>query len=176
MVARPFKAGTRIPAIDCVAERQLMRDRGQSTTKSFMRRSATPWMLVASFPGVKTPGYHRTSLREKRHLCFAAERQSMVARPFKAGTTIPTIDCVAERQLIRDRGQSSTKSFMHCYTALWILVACFRGTTPHPRDRGSGFVPVPVVQFDEPERRWIRHESPSRSSVAGSHSETSANP
>ena len=56
MVARPFKAWTKIPAIDCVAERQLMRDRGQSTTKSFMRRSATPWMLVASFPGVKTLG------------------------------------------------------------------------------------------------------------------------
>ena len=55
MVARPFKAGTTTPTNDCVAERQLMRDRRQSNTNSFMRRSATPWMLVASFPGVKNP-------------------------------------------------------------------------------------------------------------------------
>ena len=31
-----------------------MRARRHSTTRSFVRRSATPWMLVASFPGVKT--------------------------------------------------------------------------------------------------------------------------
>jgi len=30
-----------------------MRDRQQSCKKSFMRRSATPWMFVASFPWVK---------------------------------------------------------------------------------------------------------------------------
>ena len=47
-----------------------MRGRQQSNTKSFMRRSATPWMLVASFPRVKTLGYHRTSLREERQLRF----------------------------------------------------------------------------------------------------------
>ena len=87
MVARPFKAGTTTPTIDFVAERQLMRERQQSNKKSFMRRSATPWMSVASFPRVKTLGYHRTSLREKRQLRFAAERHFMVARPFKAGTT-----------------------------------------------------------------------------------------
>ena len=47
-----------------------MRDREQSITKSFMRRSATPWTLVASFPRVKTHGYHRNSLREERQLRF----------------------------------------------------------------------------------------------------------
>jgi len=51
----------------------------------------------------------------------------MVARPFKAGTTIPTIDCVAERHLIRDRRQSTMKSFMRRYTTLWILVALSPG-------------------------------------------------
>jgi hypothetical protein len=55
---------------------------------------------VASFPGVKTPDYHRPSLREEQHLSFAAERHLMVTRPFKAGITTPTIDCVAERQLM----------------------------------------------------------------------------
>ena len=87
MAARPFKAGATTPTIDCVAERQMMRDRRQSITKSFMRRSATLWMLVASFSGVKTPVYHRTSLREERRLCIAAERHFLVARPFKAGRT-----------------------------------------------------------------------------------------
>ena len=87
MVARPFKAGTTTPTIDLVAERQLMRERQQSNTKSFMRRTATPWTLVASFPRVKTHGYHRTSLREERQFRFSAERHFMVARPFKAGTT-----------------------------------------------------------------------------------------
>ena len=53
MVARPFKAGTTTPAIDIVAERQLMRDRRHSTKKSCMRRSATPWILVASFRGLR---------------------------------------------------------------------------------------------------------------------------
>ena len=42
-----------------------MLGRRQSTKKLFMRRSATLWMLVASFSGVKTPGYHQTSLRER---------------------------------------------------------------------------------------------------------------
>jgi hypothetical protein len=78
-----------------------------------MRRSATPWVLVASFPGVETPGYHQTSLREERNLWFAAERHFMVARPFQAGTTTPAIDIVAERQLIRDRRQTTTKSCIH---------------------------------------------------------------
>jgi hypothetical protein len=53
MVARPFKAGT-TTTIDCVAERQLMRDRRQSTKKSFMRRSATRCLRIAMFPGVET--------------------------------------------------------------------------------------------------------------------------
>gem|GEM_PF-2065956 len=52
MVARPFKAVT-TTINDCFAERRLMRDRQQSCKKSFMRRSATPWMFVASFPWVK---------------------------------------------------------------------------------------------------------------------------
>ena len=49
MVAQPSKAGTTTPAIDSVAERQLMSR--HSTTKSFMNRSATPWMLVSFFGG-----------------------------------------------------------------------------------------------------------------------------
>ena len=156
MVARPFKTGT--------------------TTKSFMHRSATPWVLVASFSGIKTPAYHRTSLREQRNLCFAAERHFMVARPFKAGTITPAIDIVAERQLIRDRRQTTTKSCMLLCVTPWILVASFRGTTLHPRGQESGFAPEPAVPFDEPERRLIRHESPSRWSTADSRSEISADP
>ncbi len=99
MVARPFKAGIAAPMIRCVAERQLMRDHCKSAPKSFMRRSATRWVLGVSFPGVETPGYHQTSLREKRPLRFAAERETrlrfaaerhlMVARPFKAGLETP---------------------------------------------------------------------------------------
>jgi len=33
---------------------KLIRDHFGTVSGSFMRRSATPWMLVASFPGVKT--------------------------------------------------------------------------------------------------------------------------
>ena len=54
-----------------------MRDRRQSNTNSFMRRSATPWMLVAKFPEIKTPGHHRTSLREERQLRFAVVLRRM---------------------------------------------------------------------------------------------------
>jgi hypothetical protein len=50
-----------------------------------MRRSATPRIFVAPFSGVETPGYHQASLREERHLRFAAERHFMVARSFKIG-------------------------------------------------------------------------------------------
>jgi hypothetical protein len=50
-----------------------------------MRRSATPRIFVAPFSGVEPPGYHQASLREERHLRFAAERHFMVARPFKIG-------------------------------------------------------------------------------------------
>ena len=44
---------------------------------------------MSPFPGVETPGYHQASLREERHLRFAAERHLMVARPFKAGFETP---------------------------------------------------------------------------------------
>jgi hypothetical protein len=50
--------------------------------------------------GIFRSHYHRASLREERHLRFAAERRIMVAQRFKAGTSTPTIDCVAERQLM----------------------------------------------------------------------------
>jgi hypothetical protein len=50
-----------------------------------MRRSATRTLLVATFPGVETPGYHQASLREERQLRFAAKRHLMAARPFKIG-------------------------------------------------------------------------------------------
>jgi hypothetical protein len=83
--------------------------------------------LMCRIRGLKTRGYHRTSLREERQLCIAAERHFMVARPFKAGTTTPTIDCVAERQLMRDRRQSNTRSFMRRSATPWLLVASFPG-------------------------------------------------
>jgi hypothetical protein len=67
---KPFKAGTTTPTNDCVAERQWMPHRQQCSKKSFMRRSTTPWMLVARFRGVKATGDHRTSLREERQLRF----------------------------------------------------------------------------------------------------------
>ena len=44
-----------------------MYDHRRSVPESFMRRSATRTLLVAAFPGVETPGYHRISLREKTH-------------------------------------------------------------------------------------------------------------
>jgi hypothetical protein len=67
-----------------------------------MAQRQTAEQRTNSFPGVKTPGDHRPSLREQ-HLSFAAERHIMVTRPFKAGISTPTIDCVAERQLMRAR-------------------------------------------------------------------------
>ena len=59
-----------------------------------MRRSATRWMLGVSFSGVEPPGYHQSSLREERHLRFAAGRHFMVARPFKAGNECTRFDLI----------------------------------------------------------------------------------
>jgi hypothetical protein len=131
MVTRPFKAGISTPTIDCVAERQLMRARRHPPSlkplrlrafacqnhppiyarssvlhREIIHASLRDAVFVASFPGVETPDYHRPSLREEQHLSFAAERHLMVTRPFKAGITTPTIDCVAERQLMRARRHS----------------------------------------------------------------------
>jgi len=51
-------------------------------------------MFVAPFSGVETPGYHQASLREERHLRFAAGRHFMVARPFKAGNECTRFDLI----------------------------------------------------------------------------------
>ena len=116
MVARPFKAGNETPTSNCVAERQLSRNHQRFEPESFRRRSATRTLLVAAFPGVETPGYHQASLREKRHLRFAAERHLMVARPFKAGIKTPPNDCVAERQLMLYGGVKPPSTIGSCST------------------------------------------------------------
>jgi hypothetical protein len=59
--------------------------------KSIMRRSATLWILVSSFPEINPPGYHRISLREEPHLRFDVVLRGVKTSDASGGPLSPVL-------------------------------------------------------------------------------------